>query len=338
MKSIKIATLIIISAIIGFLIGRYLVLYITAHHSGIAALHCCYILTIIFGGIALLYLTAYFIFKKYEKIKTIPLWPFFIPFTIGSLIILTFYIRYGETDVNTQDFKNKYAIWRHKEGRSVGVISEWGDIIINNNKNEWYTARVFDNNTHQDLFLALSSPTNKNIRNFKEWEGKTPVTLNAYNSDGHLIQSFSFKYNSQSNYHIKDFIIDKYENFLNDGFCGLSMPIDKPSGQTHANNNDHSENNISGNSTEESSNTYTPENESRRREPERHETSVPVQVWHQCMNCLGSGQCPYCYGQGHIISVYGDQDCPVCTNGNCTMCAGHGGHNETEYQTRVDYY
>lgn len=59
---------------------------------------------------------------------------------------------------------------------------------------------------------------------------------------------------------------------------------------------------------------------------------VPVQVWVKCTNCLGSGQCPYCYGQGEYVNTYGQTvDCPVCTNGKCNMCAGHGGHNEVEY-------
>lgn len=75
------------------------------------------------------------------------------------------------------------------------------------------------------------------------------------------------------------------------------------------------------------------------REPERHETSVPVQEWRQCTNCLGSGQCPYCYGQGHSVNVYGnDVDCPVCTDGRCSICAGQGGHYEIEYKKKIEYY
>ena len=59
---------------------------------------------------------------------------------------------------------------------------------------------------------------------------------------------------------------------------------------------------------------------------------TPVQVWKQCMNCFGSGQCPYCYGQGVYSDAYGTHDCPVCTDGRCNMCAGHGGHYEIEYR------
>lgn len=57
---------------------------------------------------------------------------------------------------------------------------------------------------------------------------------------------------------------------------------------------------------------------------------IPQQVWVQCVNCLGSGNCPYCYGQGHNLDMFGnDQDCPVCRDGRCVICAGHGGHYET---------
>ena len=72
--------------------------------------------------------------------------------------------------------------------------------------------------------------------------------------------------------------------------------------------------------------------------PERHETQVPMQVWKQCMSCLGTGQCNYCYGQGVYNDYTGTHDCPCCINGRCGICAGQGGHYEVEYETRVDYY
>lgn len=72
--------------------------------------------------------------------------------------------------------------------------------------------------------------------------------------------------------------------------------------------------------------------------PERHETKVPVQEWKQCNNCFGSGQCGFCNGQGEIPTFNGPIDCKVCIGGKCATCAGTGGHYETEYRTRVDYY
>lgn len=82
-------------------------------------------------------------------------------------------------------------------------------------------------------------------------------------------------------------------------------------------------------SHEESSKPYT---------PQRHETSVPVQEWQKCNNCWGSGQCQYCYGKGYIDTFNGPVDCTCCIGGKCGICAGNGGHYETVYHTRVDYY
>lgn len=59
-----------------------------------------------------------------------------------------------------------------------------------------------------------------------------------------------------------------------------------------------------------------------------------VQVWCQCVNCFGSGNCPYCMGQGVVLNTFNGQyeDCNVCRDGRCVMCAGSGGHYETEYR------
>lgn len=83
---------------------------------------------------------------------------------------------------------------------------------------------------------------------------------------------------------------------------------------------------------------YSHESGTESYKPERHETMVPVQVWKQCMSCLGTGHCSWCYGQGVYSDYTGTHDCPNCIDGRCGICAGQGGHYETEYETRVDYY
>lgn len=79
---------------------------------------------------------------------------------------------------------------------------------------------------------------------------------------------------------------------------------------------------------------HTPEDRTNRsnKNASTNNNSTPVQVWRQCTNCLGSGQCPYCNGQGHYYDVYGTHSCPVCTGGRCSSCAGQGGHYEIEYR------
>lgn len=89
---------------------------------------------------------------------------------------------------------------------------------------------------------------------------------------------------------------------------------------------------------------YTGDDEQATREnpvetkPTKHTRTVPVQKWKQCMNCFGGGQCPWCYGQGHVADVGGERVCGVCTGGRCSMCAGQGGHYEIEYETITEYY
>lgn len=84
-------------------------------------------------------------------------------------------------------------------------------------------------------------------------------------------------------------------------------------------------------------------NEKESYRPEAHEIQEPVQEWINCTGCMGTGQCPYCYGQGRQLCTmginYGEYiDCPVCTDGRCSICAGRGGHNETRYVTKTVYY
>lgn len=68
-----------------------------------------------------------------------------------------------------------------------------------------------------------------------------------------------------------------------------------------------------------------------------HQRSLqPINVWHQCYGCNGSGQCSLCGGLGWTYSSHsydGRSQCLSCGgNGRCTSCAGQGGHYEVEYR------
>lgn len=107
-----------------------------------------------------------------------------------------------------------------------------------------------------------------------------------------------------------------------------AVPAEVPAGSSSSNES----------SSYEKTNERRSESDSHHHTAERHETQVPMQVWKQCMSCLGTGQCNYCYGQGVYNDYTGTHDCPCCINGRCGICAGQGGHYEVEYETRVDYY
>lgn len=65
-------------------------------------------------------------------------------------------------------------------------------------------------------------------------------------------------------------------------------------------------------------------------------------VWVNCFDCHGTGQCTYCKGTGWCISTNGRGEynstykCTICHgSGRCTYCHGSGGHYEKQqYQIR----
>ena len=65
-------------------------------------------------------------------------------------------------------------------------------------------------------------------------------------------------------------------------------------------------------------------------------------VWVNCFDCHGTGQCSYCKGTGWCISTNGRGEynstykCTICHgSGRCTYCYGSGGHYEKQqYQIR----
>lgn len=65
-------------------------------------------------------------------------------------------------------------------------------------------------------------------------------------------------------------------------------------------------------------------------------------VWVNCFDCHGTGQCTYCKGTGWCISTNGRGEynstykCTICHgSGRCTYCYGSGGHYEKQqYQIR----
>ena len=65
-------------------------------------------------------------------------------------------------------------------------------------------------------------------------------------------------------------------------------------------------------------------------------------VWVNCFDCHGTGQCSYCKGTGWCISTNGRGEynstykCTICHgSGRCTYCHGSGGHYEKQqYQIR----
>ncbi len=101
--------------------------------------------------------------------------------------------------------------------------------------------------------------------------------------------------------------------------------IEKQNNQNKGNSNHNNHNH----SQEQKQQTYTPEYGVR-------------DVWVNCFDCHGTGQCSYCKGTGWCISTNGRGEynstykCNICHgSGRCTYCHGSGGHYEKQqYQIR----
>lgn len=69
---------------------------------------------------------------------------------------------------------------------------------------------------------------------------------------------------------------------------------------------------------------------------EHHRDPQPMQVWHQCTICYGSGTCKLCGGNGWNPFSYSSGRYDRCLScggrGKCSYCAGQGGHYEVEYR------
>ncbi len=78
-----------------------------------------------------------------------------------------------------------------------------------------------------------------------------------------------------------------------------------------------------------SSNTLTTRSQSSDTSGDPVDTTVllPSHGQTTCINCNGSGICPYCYGTGQMLNSYtGEyQDC-ICIDGKCTVCGGKGSY------------
>ena len=101
--------------------------------------------------------------------------------------------------------------------------------------------------------------------------------------------------------------------------------IEKQNNQNKGNSNHNNHNH----SQEQKQQTYTPEYGVR-------------DVWVNCFDCHGTGQCSYCKGTGWYIytnrhgEYIGSYKCTICLgSGRCTYCNGSGGHYEKQqYQIR----
>lgn len=303
-------------------------------------------LPFILVGLILLSIVVFFVLKAMERPcphlikKSLVV----LPTALVAIIPVTYYCAHN------------YSVGYHGSNYGVlynrpyeGVANQWGKVIIEPNFE--FINIAYDNSSNKTVFICCNVNKTEN----GSWEAAygCKMFFTIFSESGQVIDNRE-GYFASSGSTVREFLGERYSNIKPLGYGGS---LDYTDGEDHylhidfldanightkiCDTNDSSstsDNSSSSNSSSSNNNNSSDSEQPQPRQPERHETLVPVQVWKQCVNCWGSGQCQYCYGQGYIVTIYGDQDCPVCTDGRCSICAGQGGHYETEYETRVDYY
>lgn len=213
-----------------------------------------------------------------------------------------------------------------KSPNYYGLANRFGRTFIE--PKYWEIVEVYDNELHEPYYVGC-----KELKYHKE-ERLYEYELHFYDASGNLREVDDMKNNDCET--LREYfetyvgnIIEFYDDYSDIDWHKLVKAPCGSSNSRSSRGTGSSSNASSAGSSSQSGSQHT---------PQPHKQTIPVQVWKNCLGCLGSGQCQYCLGQGVIYDAYGAHDCPVCTNGSCSYCAGRGGHYETEYQTRTDYY
>lgn len=331
---LKFTIIFLLSILIGFLIGRFLVFYLasTGIINYISSTYTKLVVYILGGG-SLLAIGILIVLHKKKKMLNIKIWPLISGIITSITIWSTFYARgidasyhyHYNYDVGVFVRSTKFSHDTLFQPLHIGIISKWGNILVNDELDD-IVGIVYDNKTKQKLILGFNITVAYN---------SYFITISCFNQNSELVDRLSFETVSDSEITIADKIKEIYGNpifMLKNEYLlkniESSADDDKSSNASTPVDNDYNDN----------SEDYEPVHYEPR-EPERHETKVPIQVWNQCGTCWGSGQCNICYGQGYYIDNYGDYlNCSACIDGRCSRCAGQGGHYEVEYHTKVDYY
>lgn len=347
-KKIRIAVSILLGVFVGFLLGRFIIYYMAYSIPSLGLGNSCETKPMLYAFLGLIViLTGLFSFmmqKKNRKERTgSPLFAAVLfLLTCGGVMALSYYLRGYEvcySDCDKQySYINVYDSATNGYNKK-GIIDPWGNLIFEPSYGEVYCG--FDNDLHKEVFVSII-PTSSNI-NLSSHKNGDVVQIKVYDKSGSLLNSYSMEYNDNSKVSLLAFLKKKYgEPLHNDSkyiadipihgdiLEGLSFPSMQKDNEKVVEVSDEA---VAPVEDEEFAYPEYAENYEEEEPKPAKRQQVPMQEWRDCINCFGSGQCPYCYGQGHQINMYGqDQDCPVCTNGNCTMCAGKGGHYEIVYR------
>ena len=303
-------------------------------------------LPFILGGLILLSIVAFFVLKANKRPcpqflkKALVL----IPIALVVIVPITYHCVCNEVAFRGSNYGVLYGNLPYE-----GVANQWGKVIVEPNFH--FINIAYDNSSNKTVFICCNVNTIENSPDQTAYGYK--MFFSIFNESGEVIENRE-GYFASSGSTVREYLEERYSNIKPFGNSGILNYTDGEDDlqiefldanigdtqifDTNASSST-SDNRSSSNSSSSSNNNNSSHSEQPQpRQPERHETQVPMQVWKDCVSCLGSGKCQCCHGDGYIIYASGEQDCFACIDGRCGICAGKGGHYEVEYKTRVDYY
>lgn len=306
-----------------------------------------FVLPFILGVLILLSIVAFFVLKANKRPcpqflkKALVL----IPIALVVIVPITYHCVSNEVAFYGSNYGVLYGNFPYK-----GVANQWGKVIVEPNFH--FINIAYDNSSNKTVFICCNVNTIENSSIQTAYGYK--MFFSILTESGEVIENRE-GYFASSGSTVREYLEERYSNikpldnrkilnytdgendYLEIEFLDANIE-DTQICDTNASSSTSDNRSSSNNSSSSNNNNSSHSEQPQPRQPERHETQVPMQVWKDCVSCLGSGKCQCCHGDGYIIYASGEQDCFACIDGRCGICAGKGGHYEVEYKTRVDYY
>ena len=295
----------------------------------------------ILGGLILLSIVVFFVLKAKKRPcpqflkKALVL----IPIALVVIVPITYHCVSNEVAFYGSNYGVLYGNLPYE-----GVANQWGKVIVEPDFN--FINIAYDNSSNKTVFICCNVNKIKNGSIQTAYGHKMFFTI--FTESGEVIEKRE-GYFASSGSTVREYLEERYSNIEPLGNRGILNYTDDENNYfkikfLDANIEDtqicdtNASSSTSDNRSSSNNNNSSHSEQPQPRQPERHETQVPFQVWKDCGTCWGSGKCQYCHGDGYIVYISGEQDCSACIDGKCSICAGKGGHYEVEYKTRVDYY
>lgn len=337
----EILTAIAIIAILA--VAHYFLPYRIASAFSARSVNIHFFAPFILGGLILLSIVVFFVLKANKRPcpqflkKALVL----IPIALVVIVPISYHCAHNhKVAFYGSDYGRLYGNFPYQ-----GITNQWGKVIVEPDFN--FINIAYDNSSNKTVFICC------NVNKIKNGSIQTAyghkIFFSIFTESGEVIEKRE-GYFASSGSTVREYLEERYSNieplgnevFLNytDGennyfkikFLDANIG-DTQICDTNASSST-SDNRSSSNSSSSSNNNNSSHSEQPQpRQPERHETPVPIQVWNPCFMCGGTGLCTSCQGKGKDWYGNSYQLCVTC-HGNmyCQKCYGRKGYYTTEYR------